>query len=100
MAKSQLLQTFNSPQILYNADGNRRRSASGGNQKRHAFGVRLTVWLGRCIGLAQRLAPNCYSVRKGARVASLDVDCRRDKAFTLILWSCVVTSYLTLLGKR
>src|SRR5690606_23302633 len=25
--------------------GNRRRSASGGNRKRYAFGVRLTVWL-------------------------------------------------------
>ena len=29
----------------HNASGNRHRSDSGGNQKRYAFGVRLTAWL-------------------------------------------------------
>src|SRR5690554_5894354 len=38
-------ETAVSPQCPHNANGNRRRSVSGGNQKRHAFGVRLTAWL-------------------------------------------------------
>ena len=45
-----------------NARSNRRRSASGGYQKRYAFGVRLTAWLcikvlNKCIvlGLKQYL---------------------------------------------